>query len=87
MAIVLARYAPPVRTVLNPLGGCTGAPVRAFTVWQIASGVVWSVGLTLDGYALGSSIQNVVSLAAVTPATGIRKATAGADPTGHRPNL
>src|SRR4051812_10359716 len=35
-AIVLARFIPLVRTVLNPLAGTVGVPVRTFTVWQIA---------------------------------------------------
>jgi membrane-associated protein len=30
-----------------------------FTVWQVAGGLVWSMGLTLAGYALGSSVPNV----------------------------
>ncbi len=34
-------------------------PVRTFTVWQVAGGLVWSLGLTLAGYALGSSVPNV----------------------------
>ncbi|MYR55195.1 DedA family protein, partial [Streptomyces sp. SID625] len=58
-AIVLARFVPVVRTVLNPMAGALGVPVRTFTVWQVAGGLVWSVGLTLAGYALGSSVPNV----------------------------
>lgn len=58
-AVVLARFIPIVRTVLNPLAGIAGVPVRTFTVWQVAGGVVWSVGVTLAGYWLGSSIKNV----------------------------
>lgn len=58
-AIVLARFVPVVRTVLNPLAGALGVPARTFTLWQIAGGLVWSLGLTLAGYALGSSIPNV----------------------------
>ncbi|MFF0095120.1 DedA family protein [Streptomyces canus] len=58
-AIVLARFVPVVRTVLNPMAGALGVPARTFTVWQVAGGLVWSVGLTLGGYALGSSIPNV----------------------------
>ncbi|WP_425264605.1 DedA family protein [Streptomyces curacoi] len=58
-AIVLARFVPVVRTVLNPLAGALGVPVRTFTVWQVAGGLVWSTGLALAGYALGSSIPNV----------------------------
>ncbi|MFE2068731.1 DedA family protein [Streptomyces sp. NPDC059467] len=58
-AIVLARFVPVVRTVLNPMAGALEVPVRTFTVWQAVGGLVWSMGLTLAGYALGSSIPNV----------------------------
>ncbi|WP_018569949.1 DedA family protein [Streptomyces sp. PsTaAH-124] len=58
-AIVLARFVPVVRTVLNPMAGALGVPVRTFTVWQVAGGLLWSIGLTLAGYALGSSVPDV----------------------------
>ncbi|WP_405762225.1 DedA family protein [Streptomyces sp. NBC_01420] len=58
-AIVLARFVPVVRTVLNPMAGALGVPERTFTVWQAVGGLVWSLGLTLGGYALGSSVPNV----------------------------
>src|SRR5205085_11691602 len=58
-AVVLARFVPVVRTVLNPMAGALGVPARTFTVWQVIGGLVWSVGLTLAGYALGSAIPNV----------------------------
>jgi membrane-associated protein len=58
-AIVLARFIPLVRTVLNPMAGTVGVPVRVFTLWQVVGGLVWSIGLTLAGYALGSRIPNV----------------------------
>jgi membrane-associated protein len=58
-AIVLARFVPVVRTVLNPLAGTLRVPVRTFTLWQVIGGLVWSMGLTLAGYALGSSVPNV----------------------------
>ena len=58
-AIVLARFVPVVRTVLNPLAGALDVPARVFVLWQVIGGVVWTVGLVLAGYALGSSIPNV----------------------------
>ncbi|MEU9989173.1 DedA family protein [Streptomyces sp. NPDC048045] len=58
-AIVLARFVPVVRTVLNPMAGALGVPARSFTLWQVAGGLVWSLGLTLAGYALGSSVPNI----------------------------
>lgn len=58
-AIVLARFIPVVRTVLNPLAGVLRVPARVFTLWQILGGVVWSVGVVLAGFWLGSHIRNV----------------------------
>lgn len=58
-AIVLARFIPVVRTVLNPLAGTVGVPARTFTAWQVIGGLVWSIGVTVAGYALGSRIPNV----------------------------
>lgn len=58
-AIVLARFVPVVRTVLNPLAGALDVPARVFTLWQVVGGVVWTAGLVLAGYALGSSVPNV----------------------------
>ena len=58
-AILLARFVPVVRTVLNPLAGILAIPARVFTLWQIAGGLVWSIGVTLAGYWLGSTIHNV----------------------------
>ncbi|MFF0217603.1 DedA family protein [Streptomyces vinaceus] len=58
-AIVLARFVPVVRTVLNPLAGVLKIPARVFTFWQVAGGLLWTVGLVLAGYALGSSIPSV----------------------------
>ncbi|MFE5589387.1 DedA family protein [Streptomyces sp. NPDC056549] len=58
-AIVLARFLPIVRTVLNPLAGALGVPTRAFTTWQVLGGLLWTVGLVLAGYGLGASVPNV----------------------------
>ncbi|MGW1728665.1 DedA family protein [Streptomyces sp. NPDC002306] len=58
-AIVLARFLPIVRTVLNPLAGILAVPARTFALWQIVGGVLWTVGLVLAGYGLGASVPNV----------------------------
>lgn len=58
-AIVLARFIPVVRTVLNPLAGILAVPTRTFTLWQVIGGALWSIGITLAGYALGSTIPGV----------------------------
>jgi membrane-associated protein len=58
-AIVLARFVPVVRTVINPMAGVTGVPLRVFTRWQVVGGILWPIGLILAGYALGSRISNI----------------------------
>jgi membrane-associated protein len=58
-AIVLARFIPVVRTVVNPLAGALDVPTRTFTIWQVAGGLVWSAGVTLAGYTLGSAIPGI----------------------------
>jgi membrane-associated protein len=58
-AIVFARFIPVVRTVLNPLAGIVGVPTRVFARWQVAGGLLWTVGITLAGYALGQHVHNI----------------------------
>lgn len=58
-AVVLARFIPIVRTVMNPMAGMLAIPTRIFLPWQIIGGLVWSVGITLAGYWLGSRIPSI----------------------------
>ena len=58
-AIVLARFIPLVRTVLNPMAGTIGVPLRVFTLWQAVGGLIWSIGVTVAGYALGTRIPDI----------------------------
>ncbi|MFC5748497.1 DedA family protein [Actinomadura rugatobispora] len=58
-AIVLARFVPVIRTVLNPLAGAVGVPARTFAIWQIAGGLIWTTGLVVAGYLLGSTVPNI----------------------------
>jgi membrane-associated protein len=58
-AIVLARFVPVVRTVLNPVAGALGVPARRFTLWQVMGGVLWTVGLVVAGFLLGRSVPGI----------------------------
>jgi len=58
-AIVLARFIPVVRTILNPLAGMLNVPVRTFTLWQVTGGIIWAAGVTLAGYVLGATIPGI----------------------------
>jgi membrane-associated protein len=58
-AIVLGRFIPVVRTILNPLAGTLDVPARTFTLWQVTGGILWAAGITLAGYVLGASIPGI----------------------------
>ncbi|MEU4192372.1 DedA family protein [Kribbella sp. NPDC026611] len=58
-AVVLARFIPAVRTVMNPLAGALRVDAKVFTQWQIIGGLVWTIGVVLAGHALGSRIPNI----------------------------
>jgi membrane-associated protein len=45
--------------VLNPLAGALRVPVKTFTLWQVVGGLIWSLGVTLAGYLLGSQIPSI----------------------------
>lgn len=58
-AVVLARFIPVVRTLMNPLAGTVGVPAGRFALWQVLGGLVWSLGVTLAGYVLGTRIPGI----------------------------
>ena len=58
-ALVLARFVPLVRTVINPLAGIVGVPHAVFARWQLLGGLVWTVGVSAAGYALGRTFPGI----------------------------
>ncbi|MEJ5868742.1 DedA family protein [Pseudokineococcus sp. 5B2Z-1] len=58
-AVVLARFIPVVRTLMNPLAGAVGMRASSFALWQAAGGLVWAVGLVLVGHELGARIPGI----------------------------
>ena len=58
-AVVLARFIPIVRTVMNPMAGVLGVRTVTFTVAQVLGGVVWTTGIILAGYWLGNRIPGI----------------------------
>jgi membrane-associated protein len=58
-AIVLARFVPVVRTLINPMAGALDVPTRRFVQWQIVGGVGWTVGLVLAGHWFGTAIPSI----------------------------
>ena len=58
-AVVLARFIPIVRTVMNPMAGVLGVRTLTFTVAQVLGGVVWTTVIILAGYWLGNRIPGI----------------------------
>lgn len=58
-AVVLARFVPIVRTFLNPVAGVLEMPPRRFALWNVVGGLIWTVGVTMLGYTLGSTIPGI----------------------------
>jgi hypothetical protein len=44
---------------LNPLTGVPEGPAATFTWWQVTGGLAWSIGITIAGYALGSTVPGI----------------------------
>jgi membrane-associated protein len=57
--IVLSRFVPIVRTFATVVAGVGRMDARMFFVTNVIGGLLWSVGVTLLGYGLGSSVPNI----------------------------
>ena len=58
-AIVIARFVPVVRTFTPVLAGVGQMPYRTFMKYNILGGLLWSVGMLLLGFSLGSVVPNI----------------------------
>ncbi|GAA4630222.1 DedA family protein [Actinoallomurus vinaceus] len=58
-AVVLARFAPVVRTFLNPLAGMLEMSAGRFLVFNIIGGVVWTESIILLGRFLGDRVKGI----------------------------
>ena len=72
--LILARFIPVVRSVINPLAGTVDVPVREFAIWQVTGAAIWTVTMTAVGYLAARLIPGVTrfvmpALAVVTAAS------------------
>ena len=59
-ALVLSRFIPFVRTLINPLAGIVGIPVKKFFFWNVLGAVVWTQLVIGLGYLLGEKLKGSV---------------------------
>jgi membrane-associated protein len=59
-AIVLARFVPFVRTLINPLCGIVKIPARTFFIWNLIGGIIWTQSVIFLGYILGEKLEGSV---------------------------
>jgi membrane-associated protein len=59
-ALLLARFIPFVRTLINPLIGIIGIPTKVFIFWNILGAIIWTDGILLLGYLLGEKIEGSI---------------------------
>jgi len=59
-AIILARYVPVVRTLINPLCGIVRIKSSDFLIWNIIGAILWTDGIITLGYILGEKLKGSI---------------------------
>ncbi len=57
--IMLSRFVPVVRTFAPIVAGIGDMPRKRFSLFNVAGGTIWTVGVVLLGHWLGSKIPNI----------------------------
>jgi len=77
-AVILARFAPIIRTFCPPVAGAAKMPYSRYLAYDICGAILWVTSMILGGYFLGRSVPNIgqkihyviaiVVLLSITPA-------------------
>lgn len=59
VTLILARFIANVRTFVSLLAGAGKMDKRTFFLFNVLGAIVWGVGVTMLGYAIGSSVPNI----------------------------
>lgn len=59
-ALVLARFVPVIRTLINPMCGVIGLDKKQFRLWNIVGGVIWTELVLVLGFVLGDVLKGSV---------------------------
>jgi len=59
-ALVLARFVPVIRTLINPMCGVVGLNKKQFRLWNAVGGIIWTEFVLTLGYLLGDVLEGSV---------------------------
>ena len=59
-ALVLARFIPVIRTLVNPMAGITHISAKRFFIWNALGGLLWTELVLGIGYILGEKLKGSV---------------------------
>lgn len=60
-AIVLGRFIPVIRGLINPLSGIIRVPFKKFAFWNVVGAILWTQILIWGAYAAGNTFANTIS--------------------------
>lgn len=52
-ALIISHFIPFARTIISPLCGILGVPLKQFFIWNVVSSYLWTVGIINLGYFFG----------------------------------
>lgn len=59
-ALILARFVPVVRTLINPIAGVIGMPKATFFKWNVIGALLWTEVVIVLGYVLGEKLKGSI---------------------------
>jgi len=60
-AIVLGRFIPVVRGLINPLSGIIRVPFKTFAFWNVVGAFIWTEILIWGAYVAGNTFSDAIS--------------------------
>ena len=60
-AIVLGRFIPVVRGLINPLSGMVRVPFKTYALWNVVGALIWTQSLIWGGYVVGNTFADKIS--------------------------
>jgi membrane-associated protein len=59
-ALVLSRFIPVIRTLINPMAGITHIAAKRFFIWNALGGIIWTELVLGIGYVVGEKLKGSV---------------------------